>query len=200
MLLGPGLGKHPDTAAFLGALIPKLKGRRVVLDGDALAYFRPDFPARGDLIGFETFVLTPHAGEYRKMGGEYDYSDPLDLMRKLRAWNQSRNVNVVLKGATTLFAGPDGRLIALPAGNPGMATAGSGDVLAGVIAGLLAVLPGEKAATLGTFAHGKAGDLARNDRGTLGLVASDLLMYLPIALKEVEEGGEVESGDWITEY
>jgi NAD(P)H-hydrate epimerase len=78
-----------------------------------------------------------------------------------------------------------------------MATAGSGDVLAGIIAGLLAVKPCDQAATFGVYAHGKAGDLARKDRGTLGLVASDLLLYLPMALVEIEEGGEDDPEDWI---
>jgi NAD(P)H-hydrate epimerase len=109
------------------------------------------------------------------------------------------NLNLLLKGATTLFAAPDGRLTVLPVGNPGMATAGSGDVLAGVVAALLAVRPADQAAGLAAFAHGKAGDLARKDRGTLGLVASDLLLYLPMALLEIEEGEGDDEGEWITD-
>lgn len=199
ILLGPGLGKHPETTAFVQALIPKLKGRRVVLDGDALAYVKPEFPLQPDLRGYEHFVVTPHAGEYKRMGGEYDYDHPLDLLRSARAWSQKVNLNLVLKGATTVFAAPDGKLTVLPVGNPGMATAGSGDVLAGVVAALLAVRSEDQAAALAAFAHGKAGDLARKDRGTLGLVASDLLLYLPMSLLEIEEGEEADDGEWITE-
>ena len=199
VLLGPGLGKHADTTAFLQALIPKLKGRRAALDGDALAYVKPEFPLQPDLRGYENFVVTPHAGEYKRMGGEYDYGHPLDLMRAARAWSQKTNLNLLLKGATTIFAAPDGRLTVLPVGNPGMATAGSGDVLAGVVSALLAVRPPDQAAALSAFAHGKAGDLARKDRGTLGLVASDLLLYLPMSLLEIEEGEESDDGEWITE-
>ena len=106
---------------------------------------------------------------------------------------------MVLKGATTLMAVPDGRITVLPVGNPGMATAGSGDVLAGTIAGLLAAKNPEQAAGLGVFCHGKAGDLARKDRGTLGLVASDLLLYLPLALLDAEEGGEEGPGEWVSD-
>src|SRR5690606_38123856 len=197
VLIGPGLGKHPDTMAFLQALIPKVKGKRTVLDGDALAFFQADAPGRQDLRGYDDFVVTPHAGEYKRMGGEYDYDNPLDLVRKARAWSQATNLNLVLKGPTTLLAAPDGRVVALPVGNPGMATAGSGDVLAGILAGLLAVRPCAQAAPFSVFAHGKSGDLARKDRGTLGLVASDLLLYLPMALIEIEEGGEEDPGDWI---
>jgi ADP-dependent NAD(P)H-hydrate dehydratase / NAD(P)H-hydrate epimerase len=200
VLVGPGLGKHPDTVKFVEALIPMLKGKRTVVDGDALGYFQPDFATtQSDLRGFDNFVVTPHAGEYKRMGGEYDYDEPLDLIKTVRAFSQSTNLNVVLKGATTLFASPDGRVVALPVGNPGMATAGSGDVLAGIIAGFMAIKPCDQACTLGTFSHGKSGDLARKDRGTLGMVASDLLLYLPMSLQDIEEGGEEEPGEWITD-
>jgi len=199
VLVGPGLGKHPETMAFLQGLISKLKGRRVALDGDALAYVKPEFPLQPDLRGYEHFVVTPHAGEYKRMGGEYDYDQPLDLMRSARAWSQKMNLNLLLKGATTLYAAPDGKLTVLERGNPGIATAGSGDVLAGVVAALLAVRPADQAAALAAFAHGKAGDLARKDRGTLGLVASDLLLYLPMSLLEIEEGEDEDEGEWITD-
>lgn len=199
VLVGPGLGSHPETLAFVQELVPKLMGKRAVLDGDALSYFKSGFPGQEDLRGYEGFVVTPHAGEYKRMGGDYDYENPLELVKKARAWSQARNLNLVLKGATTLFASPDGRVVALPVGNPGMATAGSGDVLAGVVAGLLAVKPSEQAGPLAVFSHGKSGDLARKDRGTLGLVASDLLLYLPMSLLEIEEGGEEDPGEWITD-
>ncbi|MDB5049296.1 MAG: bifunctional ADP-dependent (S)-NAD(P)H-hydrate dehydratase/NAD(P)H-hydrate epimerase, partial [Fibrobacteres bacterium] len=199
VLVGPGLGKHPETTAFLQALMQKLKGKRTVLDGDALAYVTPEFPLQTDLRGYDNFVVTPHAGEYKRMGGEYDYDHPLELIKAARSFSQSMNLNLVLKGATTLFAPPDGRIVVLPVGNPGMATAGSGDVLSGIVAGLLAVKPPDQASALAVFSHGKAGDLARKDRGTLGLVASDLLLYLPMSLLEIEEGGEEEDGEWITD-
>jgi hydroxyethylthiazole kinase-like uncharacterized protein yjeF len=199
VLVGPGLGKDPETVVFLQALMQKLKGKRTVLDGDALSYITPGFPLQSDLRGYDNFVVTPHAGEYKRMGGDYDYDHPLELMKAARSFSQSMNLNLVLKGATTLFAAPDGRIVALPVGNPGMATAGSGDVLSGIVAGLLAVKPPDQASTLAVFSHGKAGDLARKDRGTLGLVASDLLLYLPMSLLEIEEGGEEEDGEWITD-
>jgi NAD(P)H-hydrate epimerase len=199
VLIGPGLGKHADTDAFLEAIVPLLKGKRTVLDGDALSWFGPEFQDQADLRGYDSFVVTPHAGEYKRMGGVYDYSKPMVLLKTLREFTQARNLNVVLKGATTLMAVPDGRISVLPVGNPGMATAGSGDVLAGTIAGLLAAKNPEQAAGLGVFCHGKAGDLARKDRGTLGLVASDLLLYLPLALLDAEEGGEEGPGEWVSD-
>jgi ADP-dependent NAD(P)H-hydrate dehydratase / NAD(P)H-hydrate epimerase len=199
ILVGPGLGKHAETVAFTQALIRRLKGKRVVLDGDALGYITPEFPLQPDLRGYENFVITPHAGEYKRMGGQYEYDQPLELIKAARSLSQSMNLTLLLKGATTLFAAPDGRVAVLPVGNPGMATAGSGDVLAGIVAGFLAVKPSDAASMLAAFSHGKSGDLARKDRGTLGLVASDLLLYLPMSLLEIEEGGEEENGEWISD-
>ncbi len=198
ILVGPGLGRNPETDQFVAALMDRLKGKRVIVDGDALAYFKPDFATtQNDLRGFDNFIITPHAGEYKRMGGEYDYNEPLDLMKDARKFSHTRNLHLILKGATTLYASTDGRIVALPVGNPGMATAGCGDVLAGIVAGLASVKACDQASTLGPYAHGKAGDLARKDRGTLGLVASDLLLYLPMALLEIEEGGDEEPGEWV---
>lgn len=197
VLLGPGLGDHPETAEFVAQLMPKLRGKRAVIDGDALDYFHAEFGRdQADLRGLDQFIVTPHAGEYRRMGGKYDYDNPWELIKQARAFAESRNFNLLLKGATTLLATPDGKVVALPVGNPGMATAGSGDVLAGVVAGLLAVKASNEAAALGAYAHGKAGDLARKDRGTLGLVASDLLLYMPVALLDIEEGREEPPLEW----
>jgi ADP-dependent NAD(P)H-hydrate dehydratase / NAD(P)H-hydrate epimerase len=164
-----------------------LKGRKVVVDGDALNWFAGENAERRKGSGLENTVLTPHAGEYQRLGGQWDYDQPLRHLDQLRKWVKVGQVPIVLKGATTLFAEPDGKLLVVPAGNPGMATAGSGDVLAGVLAAFLAVRPMSQAAPLAILAHGKAGDAARKDRGTLGMTASDLILYLPSALKEIED-------------
>ncbi len=187
ILIGPGLGKHPQTEAFLDKLMPLLKGRKVVVDGDALNWFAGEQSERRKLAGYEQTVLTPHAGEYKRLGGIWDYDQPMAHLENLRQWVKAGTVPIVLKGATTLYAEPDGKLLVVPAGNPGMATAGSGDVLAGVLAAFLAVRPMTQAAPLAVLAHGKAGDAARKDRGTLGMTASDLILYLPSALKEIED-------------
>ncbi|MCL6560940.1 MAG: NAD(P)H-hydrate dehydratase, partial [Firmicutes bacterium] len=95
---------------------------------------------------------------------------------------------VLLKGAATVIASPEGAVYINPTGNPGMATGGSGDVLTGVIAGLIAqgmdVLSG---AAAGAFLHGLAGDLAAGHKGQRGLLAGDLLAFLPEAIREIEE-------------
>jgi NAD(P)H-hydrate epimerase len=77
-------------------------------------------------------------------------------------------------------------------GNPGMATAGTGDVLAGILGRLLAVIPPEDAVPLAVFLHGRSGDAARRDRGTSGMTASDLILYLPLAIKELEDALAVD--------
>jgi ADP-dependent NAD(P)H-hydrate dehydratase / NAD(P)H-hydrate epimerase len=199
ILVGPGMGKHPQTEAFLEKLMPLLKGRKVVVDGDALNWFALEHGERRKGPGLEETVLTPHAGEFKRIGGEWDYDLPLQHIENLRNWVKAGNLPIVLKGATTLFAEPNGKLLVVPAGNPGMATAGSGDVLAGMLAAFLAVRPMTQAAPLAVLAHGKAGDAARKDRGTLGMTASDLILYLPSALKEIEDQIEDAALDAETE-
>jgi len=187
LVVGPGLGKHPQTEAFLEKLMPLLKNRKVVVDGDALHWFDAEHAERRQTPGLTEWILTPHAGEYKRMGGIWDYENPMQHMESLKAWVKQGASHTVLKGPTTLYAQPDGKLLIIPAGNPGMATAGSGDVLSGILAAFLAVRPMHQAAPLAILAHGKAGDAARKDRGTLGMTASDLILYLPSALKEIED-------------
>ena len=94
---------------------------------------------------------------------------------------------VVLKGHRTLIATPDGKIFINPTGNPGMATGGTGDVLTGIITGLLCQhLAPYEAARLGVYVHGLAGDLAAAELGQVGMVASDLLTYLPKAWRQIE--------------
>jgi NAD(P)H-hydrate epimerase len=187
ILIGPGLGKDAATDAFLLQIMPLLRGRRVVVDGDGLGYFHPDHPERRQGEGLEQWVATPHPGEYQRMGGKYDYEAPLDLLEEFRGFVRSGSLSIALKGPTTVFTGPDGKHVVIPAGNPGMATAGSGDVLSGSLAAFLAKKPCVEAAPLAVFTHGRSGDLARRDRGTLGMAASDLILYLPLAMKELED-------------
>jgi hydroxyethylthiazole kinase-like uncharacterized protein yjeF len=100
-------------------------------------------------------------------------------------WNKT----IVLKGAYTVVAAADGRTRTYPVANPGLASAGTGDVLSGVIAGLLAQgLPLFDAASLGVFLHGEAGDMASSQLGDTGLLASDLLPLLPLVIKRLKGG------------
>jgi len=180
--LGPGLSLHPETQALIQALIPQLTCP-VVIDADGL----------NAIAGRETAttarqaptVLTPHPGEMARLLGctadRVEADRPAaarEAARRYRAW-------IVLKGAHTLLADPDGRLWINTTGNPGMATGGTGDVLTGVLGGLLAQsisLP--DAATAAVYLHGLAGDLAAREIGETSLIAGDLLTFLPAAFRQ----------------
>ena len=192
VVVGPGLGKHPETAAFLEALLPALRGKRVVVDGDALALFRSGSAPSAE--GLANFVLTPHAGEYARLGG-LAAGSPQELIEDARALTRALGTSLVRKGPTTFCVRPTGEMNVSASGNPGMATAGTGDVLAGILGRLLAVRPPEEAMPLAVFLHGRAGDAARRDRGTSGMTASDLILYLPLAIKELEDALAADEED-----
>ncbi len=263
IVLGPGLGKHPETLAFLQALEPLLHGRKVVIDGDALALFasetgaatatatdsptvtevaetvvekvaetagetssataedQPEAATHAAAVvptesvpegtsdgashndpesgkspaGRAHFALTPHAGEFRRMGGVYDEANPLNLIESARTLAKRHGVSLIVKGPATVCVLPNGATFVSATGNPGMATAGTGDVLAGITGRLLSVIPPEDAVPLAVYLHGRAGDAARRDRGASGMTASDLFLYLPLSIKELEDALSVEDDD-----
>ncbi len=186
MLVGCGLGQAPETVAMARELL--LSGgvsRPLVIDADGLnvlARLDEDWTRRIE----SPAVLTPHAGEMaRLLGRSIDevQADRLSsALDSARAWGHV----VVLKGAHTIVASPDGEGAVSPFANPGLATAGTGDVLAGAIAGLLSqgVAPHE-APALGVYLHGAAGERVRRRIGTAGVAASDLLPELPRAIMEM---------------
>ncbi len=182
--LGPGLGQHPETGELLSQLFPALS-LPMVVDADGL-----NLAARHleSLIGYQgEMVLTPHAGEFSRLTGRaVDDFLPTRIEAVCKAatdWQKT----VVLKGGPTVVAAPDGRVFINSTGNPGMATAGSGDVLTGVIGGLLAQgLRGPEAACLGVFAHGLAGDIAAQQKGEWSMLAGDILAALPAALQQID--------------
>jgi len=128
-------------------------------------------------------ILTPHPGEMARLTKLTMKEIEADRERVAIEWAQHWGHVVVLKGAFTVIAAPDGRSILLPFANPALATAGSGDVLAGTIAALRAQgLAAYEAAVCGAYLHGAAGELARRDLGSAGVLAGDLLSRLPLAL------------------
>jgi NAD(P)H-hydrate epimerase len=131
-------------------------------------------------------VLTPHPGEMARLCGSSTAEVQADRIGVARDKAAAWNAVVVLKGAYTVVAAPDGREVVLPFANPALATAGSGDVLAGAIVGALAQgLTPFEAAVVGGYLHGLAGELARQELGDAGVVASDLLSRLPIAIRQL---------------
>jgi len=181
VLIGPGLSTHPSTAEFVLGLLPRIKVP-CVIDADGLNIVAKRIDALGRLKA--PAVLTPHPGEFARIAGRTN-AEVLRHRLQLAPEFASRNgVIVVLKGFRTLIAFPDGRVFVNPTGNPGMATGGTGDVLAGMIASQMAQkgdLPG--AVLSAVYAHGLAGDIAAHRLGERSLVAGDIIRFLPPALK-----------------
>jgi NAD(P)H-hydrate epimerase len=131
-------------------------------------------------------ILTPHPGEFERLVGKWgDDFEKLALLKKLAI--DTRSV-IILKGAYSSIASPDGNVYFNPTGNPGMATGGSGDVLTGVLVGLVAQgYEPLQACLLGVYLHGLSGDIAALDTGIDSLIASDLVDYLPSAFQSVRK-------------
>jgi NAD(P)H-hydrate epimerase len=190
LAIGPGLGIAPDTRTALAAVLARRPGS-AVLDADGLNAFAP--PGRKSLrlvAGEHPLVLTPHPGEAGRLLGTSAAAVQADRPGSARALAEATGAVVVLKGQATVVASPGGALCFNASGNPGMATAGTGDVLTGVIGALLARgLPARDAARLAVFLHGDAGDRAAKARGQEGMIASDLLEELPAAAAALTRGG-----------
>ncbi|MDW8368606.1 MAG: NAD(P)H-hydrate dehydratase, partial [Abditibacteriales bacterium] len=157
-----------------------------VIDADALncIALQPDIlPDKHPQL-----VLTPHPGEMARLMGISTEAVQANRLGIAQQAAQRLGAVVVLKGARTVVATPDGGIWINPTGNAGMATGGSGDVLTGVIAGLLAQegMSGEDAAVAGVYIHGLAGDLAAERVGMAGLIAGDIIRYLPQAINRCE--------------
>jgi hydroxyethylthiazole kinase-like uncharacterized protein yjeF len=177
-LIGPGL--TVEARGFMEQLLDRVNGP-LVLDADALNilaqidHWWTRVPPQA--------ILTPHPGEMARLTGlslkEIEADRERVAIEFARQWEQV----VVLKGAFTVIAAPDGRSILLPFANPALATAGSGDVLAGTITALRAQgMPAYEAALCGAYLHGAAGEMARRDIGSAGVMAGDLLTRLPRVL------------------
>ena len=184
LLLGPGLSTQAETVEFVAALLPKLKVP-VVIDADGLNIIS----GRPGLLKTMSrpAVLTPHPGELARLTG---LSTAEVLERRLELvpeFATAHNVHLVLKGYRTLVAAPDGRVFVNPTGNPGMATAGSGDVLSGMIAAQVVQEKDTLGAILSAvYAHGLCGDYIEEHNGQKSLTAGDLVKVLPRVLKSLE--------------
>ena len=182
--VGPGIGTHERTIDALEQLLKNYK-EPMVLDADALNCMAQ----RPHLLSFipPQSVLTPHIGEFDRLFGEHRNSE--DRLHKAIDMSKYYNVIIVLKGHYTMTVRPTGRVYINSTGNPGMATAGSGDVLTGVITAFMAQgLRPELAATIGVYVHGLAGDLAVEKKGEYGLLASDIANHCGLAIKKIITG------------
>lgn len=179
--IGPGLSLAPETQRLVRDFVTQTN-RPVLVDGDGLTALAHD------LSGLKkrpaATVLTPHPGEMSRLCGKDIDTIEREKINILPETCAALNAIIVLKGAHSLIGCPDGRVFINLSGNPGMATAGSGDVLVGVIAAMTGRgFSPEQAARMGVFLHGLAGDLAAIELGMEGMVAGDILNHLPKALK-----------------
>lgn len=178
--IGPGLGQSKEMVRSLAKILEA--GKPMVIDADALNMIA----AHRELFNVipEGSILTPHPKEFERLAGSW--GNDFERLEKQRALAAACKSVVVLKGAYSSVAVPEGQVYFNSTGNPGMATGGSGDVLTGIITGLRAQnYTAENAAIVGTYLHGLAGDLASREKGYRGLIASDLIEFLPQAFKNL---------------
>ena len=174
MVIGPGIPRGPETAPAIRGMLDRYP-LPTVLDADAINALA-DHPGLVAVIGHDApIVLTPHPGEMARLIGGTIEDVQADRVAIARRKAQEWGAVVVLKGARTVVADPDGPAAIIPTGNPGMATGGTGDVLAGLLGALLAGgLRPREAARVAAWVHGRAGDIAARRFGERGMLASDL--------------------------
>jgi hydroxyethylthiazole kinase-like uncharacterized protein yjeF len=179
--VGPGLGQEKETVKALEELMAKFR-KPMVFDADALNILSSNRQLMTQVP--EGSILTPHPKEFERLTGSWQ--NDFERLEKLQTLSRDLKSVVVLKGAYSAVALPTGEVHFNSSGNPGMATGGTGDVLTGILTGLLAQnYSAPQAAIMGVFLHGSAGDDAAIDKGTQALIASDLIDYLPSAYKKL---------------
>ena len=207
LAIGPGLGGHAETVGFVRRLVEGTT-LPIVLDADGINAFVGQTER---LSGQKRIlVLTPHPGEFARLLGRSTADVQSNRVPLARDFAQQHGLHLVLKGHRTIYASPSGQVFVNRTGNPGMATGGSGDVLTGILAGLLGQAlfwlpsadhriggnevaeaasqfkPLEEVIALGIYLHGLAGDLAAEKHGEKSLVASDIMAHLPEAFLKLE--------------
>ena len=192
--IGPGIGTGTGTGGALLDLLRTLPSDLpVALDADALNLISVDKELKLALGRCSRAVLTPHDKEFERMAGLW--KNGFERLELLRGFCKEFGVTTVLKGAFTAVCDPTGRVSFNSSGNPGMATPGSGDVLLGVLTGILGrVSDVAAAARLGVYLHGSAGDFARSEKSETSLIASDVVESLPAAFKAASQSQVLSPG------
>ncbi len=189
LAIGPGISRVPETSKLVRALIKK-QVLPTVLDADGLNAFAghtAELSGKG-----RSLTITPHPGEMARLLGSTVAAVQRDRINVARKFARAHQVIVVLKGHRTLVADPSGEIWVNATGNPGMATGGTGDILTGMVAGLMAQNPKRalEAVIAAVHLHGLAGDVAREQMGEHSLVATDLLRALPEAFRRVRQAAQ----------
>ena len=191
LAMGPGLGSSEESTRTFVRAVVESRQRPMVLDADALNALAP---WSADLSGSPALplILTPHPMEMARLVGNKVEEVIRDRVEIARSFAIRHKVILVLKGSRTVIAAQDGEVYVNPTGNSGMATGGTGDVLTGIIAGLLAQKPDDPigAAISAVYLHGLAGDIAASRMGTRAMIGSDISAHLGDAF--IEAGGTEE--------
>lgn len=177
LVIGPGAGASEELARLIELILKDVK-IPVVIDADGLNSFAPRIAS---LKGFKSeVVLTPHPGEMSRLLNMDISAIQADRIGAAERLVQLTGATVVLKGASTVIACPDGHVYLNPTGNPGLATAGTGDILAGMIGAFLAQgCKAPEAAIAAVYIHGLAADEVKKQTGEIGMMATDLLQFIP---------------------
>ncbi|MDX2481696.1 MAG: NAD(P)H-hydrate dehydratase [Desulfuromusa sp.] len=187
LAIGPGLGQSTDLAELVRFLVDTVVVP-MVIDADGLNLLVGQLECLQGRSG-QPVILTPHPGEMARLTGLTVSDIEANRFEVARQFAIKYGVILLLKGTRTLIAAPDGRVNINSTGNDGLASGGSGDVLTGLIGGLLAQgVGGFSAATLGAWLHGRAAELLADSQGTAGMAASDLLHQLPVARQGLVKG------------
>ncbi len=180
--IGPGIGQEDETASALKFLLQNYQNP-IVIDADAINILSQN-PTWLSFLP-KNSILTPHPGEFKRLVGKYN--DDREKIEMQLAFSCKYNVYIVLKGFNSSISTPDGNIWFNSTGNPGMATAGSGDVLTGVLTGLLSQgYTSFEACLLGVWAHGKAGDIAAEKKSEISVISSDIIENLGEAFLELK--------------
>jgi NAD(P)H-hydrate epimerase len=195
LAIGPGISRNKETVDFVRTAVKKFTAP-MVLDADGLNAFEghnDELDGKG-----RTLVITPHPGEMARLLGSTAVVVQKDRINIARNFAVDHHLLVVLKGSRTLVAAPDGQVWVNVTGNPGMATGGTGDILTGMVAGLMAQNPQNslEAVLAAVYLHGLAGDVAREIMGEHSLTATDLLRTLPEAFRRARKAAESLTVEW----
>ncbi len=206
LAIGPGISRHPETSELVRGLVSSSE-IPIVLDADGLNAFEghtDELSGKGRVL-----VITPHPGEMARLAGCSIAEVQKDRLGVARQFAREHDVIVVLKGHRTLVVRPDGEAWVNTTGNPGMSTGGTGDILTGMVAGMLAQktlaqkMPAQNpndaliAVCAAVYLHGLAGDVMRETVGEHSLVATDLLRGLPEAFRRAQKAATEKSVRWV---